>query len=209
MAIVITNGNYFIRYTANMGARFTPYIDEAYEFPNIQNAVYGMNQAPGKTEGFFVYDTETERVCWKRMPPEELKLIREGKKEFDYRPPKPVRLCKSTDNKSRNTKTSSLKKKYGKALYHQADCRCQLCGRKITYQDATVDHIMPKAMGGVNDVSNLQIACYACNQLKGSVLPDSFMQRVSDIFMYQMSKKFSNRFAWKIASVALRKLQKA
>lgn len=103
-----------------------------------------MNQAPGKTEGFFVHDTETERVCWKRMPPEELKLIREGKKKFDYRQPKPVMLRKSTDNKSRNTKTSCLKKKYGEALYHQANCRCQLCGRKITYHDATIDHIIPR-----------------------------------------------------------------
>lgn len=178
-------------------------ISEAYEFSTVQNAVYGLNRAPTKTEGFYVFDTETKRVCWKRMPPEELKLIREGKKEFDWRPPEPVMQRECTDKKSR-----TLKQKYGEALYHQANCRCQLCGREITYQDATVDHIIPKAMGGVNDVSNLQIACLACNQLKGSVLPDSFMQRVSDIFMFQMSKKFSNRFAWKVASVALRTLQK-
>lgn len=198
MAIVLTNGKYYVTYHGNHKTRLTDKIEEAFEFTSVDYAIQGLKRAPTKTGGFYVYDTETKRVCWMRMTPEEIQLMREGKLVLNRNKPELIQISK---------KQNSLKQRYGEALYNQANCRCQLCGRKITYQDATVDHIMPKAMGGVNDVSNLQIACYACNQLKGSVLPDSFMQRVSDIFMYQMSKKFSHRFAWKIASMALRKLQ--
>lgn len=165
MAIVLTNGVYYVTYHGKK-TRLTDKQKEAFDFPTVDYAIQGLKRAPTRTEGFYVYDTDTKRVCWMPAPPEEWKLIREGKKEFQRKPSTPVVI---------NKKQKTLKQTYGLALYHQANCRCQLCGRSITYQDATVDHIIPKAMGGVNDVSNLQIACFACNQLKGSVLPDSFM----------------------------------
>lgn len=200
MAIVLTNGSgAYIMYTGNYCAKRTTKINDAFEFPSIAYALEGIKRAPQKTKGFFVYDTESKCVCLQPMTAEEKNFLRQGKFNLTYYSQEPVKIA--------SKKQISLKRQYGSALYHQANGRCQLCGRRITFEDSTVDHIIPKAMGGTNDISNLQLSCYPCNQLKGSILPDTFFERVTDIFMYQMEKRYSGRFYWKILSMILRKLK--
>lgn len=60
-------------------------------------------------------------------------------------------------------------------LYAASDGRCAICGRRVfiaapmTAPDrATIDHIVSLANGGGSDMSNLQLACYPCNQEKGA-----------------------------------------
>lgn len=59
------------------------------------------------------------------------------------------------------------RKKYG--LYYKfGQCYCKgPCGRRLSFDEATVDHIMPKSLGGANAYSNLQIMCQPCNLAKG------------------------------------------
>ena len=83
-----------------------------------------------------------------------------------------------------------------KLLYIHAGGRCELCGREIALEDVTIDHLKPLAMGGTNDVSNLACTCFGCNHLKGSAVPESFFQRVNDIFMFQMEKKYKRNVWW-------------
>lgn len=83
-------------------------------------------------------------------------------------------------------------------IYHSTDGKCALCGRKLVYDDMTLDHITPLAMDGEDNVNNLQGTCKACNLFKGSILPDDFMERITEIFMYQMEKKHSNKLKWKV-----------
>lgn len=50
---------------------------------------------------------------------------------------------------------------------------CQYCGRKTTLartgeDRATVDHVVPYSKGGQNVEGNRALACYRCNQWKGS-----------------------------------------
>ena len=90
-------------------------------------------------------------------------------------------------------------KEIRKMLYNNADGRCVLCGRKIVYDEMTLDHIKPLALGGEDNANNLQCTCEACNLFKGSVLPDDFMERITDIFLYQMGKRHCGRVKWKIA----------
>ena len=74
----------------------------------------------------------------------------------------------------------------------------QLCGRKITFEQMTVDHIIPLVMNGIDDVSNLQCACEVCNKFKGAILSDDFFNRITTIFMYQMDKKNKHKLLWKL-----------
>ena len=91
-------------------------------------------------------------------------------------------------------------------VYNQADGCCQLCGKKLTYDEMTVDHITPLSMGGIDSLDNLQCTCRACNKFKDNILPDLFMEKVTDIFLYQMGKKYSDRFRWKIIHSILLKM---
>lgn len=85
-----------------------------------------------------------------------------------------------------------------KMIYDEANGRCALDGRKIAYEDMTLDHIEPLDVGGADEVSNLQCTCFSCNQFKGNVRPDDFMNRITEIFLYQMNKKNVYSVRWKI-----------
>ncbi|RMH63319.1 MAG: HNH endonuclease [Calditrichaeota bacterium] len=48
--------------------------------------------------------------------------------------------------------------------------RCQYCGKN--HQPMTIDHIVPKAMGGKDTWENLVCACARCNHKKGNRTPE-------------------------------------
>lgn len=45
--------------------------------------------------------------------------------------------------------------------------KCAFCGRTLTDETATLDHLHPKARGGENRPHNLALACGPCNTAKG------------------------------------------
>lgn len=52
--------------------------------------------------------------------------------------------------------------------------KCTVCKDRLVKFD--VDHVMPLALGGTNDPSNLQLLCPPCNNVKGAKHPVQFMQ---------------------------------
>ena len=46
--------------------------------------------------------------------------------------------------------------------------RCRSCGVTAAHARLEVDHIVPVASGGRNDLANLQTLCETCNSGKGS-----------------------------------------
>ena len=85
-----------------------------------------------------------------------------------------------------------------KIIYNQAGGCCQLCGREIDYCEMTLDHIYPLSMGGKDEMENLQCTCKTCNEFKDNILPDQFLDRVTEIFLYQMKRKCNNDWIWKV-----------
>ena len=56
-------------------------------------------------------------------------------------------------------------------LYERQKGRCPDCGDRLMLigpAPAHADHIMPLALGGSNDVRNLQLLCAPCNLTKGA-----------------------------------------
>jgi len=45
--------------------------------------------------------------------------------------------------------------------------KCVFCGKSAKQVELEVDHIIPFAKGGSNDLSNLQTLCFDCNRGKG------------------------------------------
>jgi ATP adenylyltransferase len=48
----------------------------------------------------------------------------------------------------------------------RAGFHCDLCGTAADIKALEVDHIIPRNIGGTDDVSNLQALCYSCNSMK-------------------------------------------
>ena len=49
---------------------------------------------------------------------------------------------------------------------------CAYCGKFLPPAQCTVDHIVPRVLGGSNELENLALACTKCNGRKGGRLPD-------------------------------------
>lgn len=58
-----------------------------------------------------------------------------------------------------------------------ADCRCTYCGYPLSEIDATLDHIIPKSLGGSDEDDNKTLACHDCNREKRNLGPVKFVLR--------------------------------
>jgi 5-methylcytosine-specific restriction endonuclease McrA len=70
-----------------------------------------------------------------------------------------------------------LSKRQRRKIYKACDGVCFFCGIQfLPHVDAlhprkfTVDHLIPRKLGGTNDMRNLVAACRLCNQLKKDIL---------------------------------------
>lgn len=183
MSYVITNGEYYIKYLHR--AQITKDIEESYKFETIDLAKEILQAAPNILKDYYVYNLKTQKKCWRIMTEEELEELRARKK-------------------NKRTKSGKIKRKtyspdVRKLLYIKADGKCELCGKKILLDDMTIDHVKPLSMGGEDDVSNLACTCLPCNVFKGNILPENFLNRINDIFMYQTEKNTKHKLKWKIA----------
>lgn len=169
MAIVITNGEYYIQNTKNGKVKKTKDINEATQFYNVNKAMRKILGKPAQCKGYYLFDTEDTYV-----------------------------------KKKNNRKHYSQDVR--KLLYDNAKGKCAICGKHLLFSEITLDHIIPLNQNGEDEVENLQICCYECNQMKGAILPSDLYQKVTEIFMYQMEKKQSNRLLWKIVHKLLKKM---
>lgn len=48
---------------------------------------------------------------------------------------------------------------------------CQYCGKRFSTMDLSLDHVIPRSMGGQNSWSNIVCACTKCNVKKGGRTP--------------------------------------
>lgn len=70
---------------------------------------------------------------------------------------------------SRNSRAKNAIKKH---LFDDKKSRgyvpCRYCGRKLTFSQATLDHLTPLSKGGGWAPTNLDFACSKCNAARGT-----------------------------------------
>ncbi|BAY99691.1 HNH endonuclease [Tolypothrix tenuis PCC 7101] len=66
-----------------------------------------------------------------------------------------------------NTKQKQSKKNQLIVLYGSY---CWWCGNCMTQDKLTLEHLMPKSLGGTNSLENLRLACFSCNNNRGNSL---------------------------------------
>ena len=70
------------------------------------------------------------------------------------------------EHRSRNRRLVSGSVRY--SVFKRANFHCELCGIRADDKALEVDHIVPKSLGGADDISNYQALCYSCNASKGN-----------------------------------------
>jgi 5-methylcytosine-specific restriction endonuclease McrA len=69
-------------------------------------------------------------------------------------------------------------------LFQQSNV-CGICNKPITkMKEATIDHIIPLSKGGSDDITNMQLAHYDCNQAKGDSLEPGTVVTPDGIVVY-------------------------
>ena len=52
--------------------------------------------------------------------------------------------------------------------------KCSYCGQKLKKETRTLDHVYPRAWGGISVPDNLVPSCFSCNSRKNSMLAEQF-----------------------------------
>jgi len=63
-------------------------------------------------------------------------------------------------------------------LFARDDNRCQYCGRRFPTSELSLDHVIPRSMGGATVWENVVCACTACNKKKGGRTPQEANMRL-------------------------------
>lgn len=164
MAVVLTNGEYYIAYDKRTGGiTKTSDIMEAQTFYSCNTAMKKVFKAPGKCRGYYPYDVDGVGSRGR---------VKAGRKKY--------------------------LREERKMVYDRAGGRCMLCGQKLLLEDMTLDHIVPLSKGGEDGLGNLQAAHRECNEFKGNTLPEDFLGRVVDTFIFQMEKNYGGDMMWGI-----------
>lgn len=61
-------------------------------------------------------------------------------------------------------------------VFKKYNFTCQYCGRRTPEVILEVDHIIPKAKGGTDEIENLITSCFECNRGKGDSLLDTILK---------------------------------
>ncbi len=69
---------------------------------------------------------------------------------------------------------------------------CAYCGQKVVYKDATIDHVLPRKLGGKTSWLNCVTACFACNSSKGDKLLEKSGLKMRIVTKFPSPKDFIN-----------------
>ena len=94
------------------------------------------------------------------------------------------KLCRYTmyRHERYNKGKTMTKTETRQAVLNRDNCRCRACGfsDSLTME---VDHIVPRTLGGSNDIDNLQALCSFCNNTKANIqIPELPIREACDGF---------------------------
>lgn len=79
--------------------------------------------------------------------------------------------------KLRNSKRRQAFKRM--LLCGRAWVECHYCGKHLTFDTITLDHVIPLSKGGPMGIRNIVAACLVCNRQRGNQPYKTFVRRVA------------------------------
>lgn len=83
-------------------------------------------------------------------------------------------------------KASNARKWLHRTLIKKYSGKCALCNESVLLKPrghprvATIDHIVPVSRGGADHISNMQLACFECNEKKGNMTREEYLSTQTD-----------------------------
>lgn len=110
----------------------------------------------------------------------------------------------NSDSKQ-NRKNFSVRERI--IIYRKTHGHCYLCGEFVDFDSFEIEHKVPLSKGGTNELSNLCPACHCCNTIKHDIYLQVFIEKISQIFMYQMEISHRNSLRWRVIHNVLKKMK--
>ena len=73
-----------------------------------------------------------------------------------------------------------------KKLLWERNPHCHWCGRLLSLDDSTLDHIVPRSRGGSNHRENLTLSCGPCNRRRGDLSPTTMQCKCGNMLPYAL-----------------------
>ncbi|WP_013321013.1 HNH endonuclease [Gloeothece verrucosa] len=95
----------------------------------------------------------------------------------------------------------TIPKKVLDLVRERANYRCEYCHylEFLSTSPLTIDHILPKSIGGTDDINNLALACRRCNERHYNFVSgiDPQTQQEASLFNPRLSQ-WSEHFVWTV-----------
>ena len=174
----VNGSKFYGRQEASNAVKKVTDLEQATRFSTQEEAQKLRKYASKKLKNFKIHSLEKAAA----PAPEE------AKEDVAEKVPEKKAAVKMTSQRrcfSQNERT---------AVYNKSEGRCAICGKFVPFESFTVDHIIPLAKGGSNDMSNLQCACKTCNRIKQDILPEELMDKLTEIMLYQVTMKKNKKY---------------
>lgn len=175
MGFILIKANKYIKVEANGYYHRIENREEATEFASAEQAIVFMEMIPEANHSKYIIEDANTRKQYKYK--DGMLIVR-----------------------NRSQRGPQIRQ----YIYDKANGRCELCGRKIPLSEMTIDHVVPLAMGGRDEIANLQCACQICNRVKDKLLPEEYADWVKESFEYQTQKRSRKSLRWMIAAWAVK-----
>ena len=175
MGFILIKANKYIKVEANGYYHRIENREEATEFASAEQAIVFMEMIPEANHSKYIIEDANTRKQYKYK--DGMLIVR-----------------------NRSQRGPQIRQ----YIYDKANGRCELCGRKLLFDKMTLDHIKPLAMGGRDEIANLQCSCKACNTAKGSLLPEDYTEWIRGSFICQMGKRNGRSWRYKLAMWAVK-----
>jgi 5-methylcytosine-specific restriction endonuclease McrA len=86
-------------------------------------------------------------------------------------PEKAIKLALTMPEKNDYKRPKRNNPRRKKRLFEKSN-RCHWCDKIMMYEEATQDHVIPIARGGLNNANNIVLSCRPCNSKRGHAMPE-------------------------------------
>ncbi len=220
--IVLTNGQSYIAHERANDKKSTVIkvndIAKATVFKSEDEAKQQIAKAPVKCKGYYLVDANTnKKISETANTANQTNTANTGSQAKTANQAKAVNaVSKSNEAKTAKAESASTQENttvkrinfspaQRTAVYRKTKGHCYICGDFVNYVDFDIEHRKPLAKGGDNKFSNLYCACHYCNMIKQDMLPEDFMEKITQIFMYQMKKQHNNGIMWRLGCFLMRR----